>query len=330
MSFLWPWMLLSLLALPALIWLYGRAQARRRQLLARYAGSRPTAGTWQRHVPPALLMVGLAILAVALARPQMTLSLPRAQGTIILAFDVSGSMAADDIPPNRLEAAKAAAREFASSQPPTVRIGMVAFSESGLAIQSPTADRQALLAAVNRLTPARGTSLASGILAALAMIDDLDKQEPTNYYSNRPPQPSPTPTPMPAGVYQPAVVVLISDGENTTDPDPLLAAEAAAYRGVRIHTIGVGSPEGARLNIDGFIVQTRLDEAMLQYIAQRTGGTYYNAQRADDLRAIYESVGFTLLTTPEATEVTALLAGLGMIVMLVGGGWSLIRSSRLP
>ena len=329
MSFLWPWMLLSLLALPLLIWLYGRTQARRRQLLARYAGSQPI-GTWQHHVPPALLMAGLAILAIALARPQMTLSLPRAQGTLILAFDVSGSMAADDIPPTRMEAAKAAAREFVSRQPPTVRIGMVAFSESGLAVQSPTDDRQALLAAINRLSPARGTSLANGILAALAMIDDLNKQEPTNYYSNRPPQPRPTPTPMPAGVYQPAVVVLISDGENTTDPDPILAAEAAAYRGVRIHTIGVGSPEGARLNIDGFIVQTQLDEAMLQYIAQRTGGTYYNAQRGDELRAIYESIGFTLLTTPEATEVTALLAGLGMIAMLIGGGWSLMRSSRLP
>jgi len=329
MSFLWPWMLLSLLALPLLIWLYGRTQARRRRLLARYAGNQPIE-TWQRHVPPALLMAGLAILAIALARPQMTLSLPRAQGTLILAFDVSGSMAADDIPPNRMEAAKAAAREFVSRQPPTVRIGMVAFSESGLAVQSPTDDRQALLAAINRLSPARGTSLASGILAALAMIDDLNKQKPTNYYSNRPPQPSPTPTPMPAGVYQSAAVVLISDGENTTDPDPLLAAEAAAYRGVRIHTIGVGSPEGARLNIDGFIVQTRLDEAMLQYIAQRTGGTYYNAQSADDLRAIYESVGFEMLATPEATEVTALLAGLGMIAMLIGGGWSLMRSSRLP
>ena len=328
MSFLWPWMLLSLLALPLLIWLYGRTQARRR-LLARYAGNQPIE-TWQRHVPPALLMAGLAILAIALARPQMTLSLPRAQGTLILAFDVSGSMAADDIPPTRMEAAKAAAREFVSRQPPTVRIGMVAFSESGLAVQSPTDDRQALLAAINRLSPARGTSLASGILAALAMIDDLNKQKPTNYYSNRPPQPSPTPTPMPAGVYQSAAVVLISDGENTTDPDPLLAAEAAAYRGVRIHTIGVGSPEGARLNIDGFIVQTRLDEAMLQYIAQRTGGTYYNAQSADDLRAIYESVGFEMLATPEATEVTALLAGLGMIAMLIGGGWSLMRSSRLP
>ena len=329
MSFLWPWMLLSLLALPLLIWLYGRTQARRRRLLARYAGNQPIE-TWQRHVPPALLMAGLAILAIALARPQMTLSLPRAQGTLILAFDVSGSMAADDIPPTRMEAAKAAAREFVSRQPPTVRIGMVAFSESGLAVQSPTDDRQALLAAINRLSPARGTSLANGILAALAMIDDLNKQEPTNYYSNRPPQPRPTPTPMPAGVYQPAVVVLISDGENTTDPDPILAAEAAAYRGVRIHTIGVGSPEGARLNIDGFIVQTQLDEAMLQYIAQRTGGTYYNAQRGDELRAIYESIGFTLLTTPEATEVTALLAGLGMIAMLIGGGWSLMRSSRLP
>jgi len=135
---------------------------------------------------------------------------------------------------------------------------------------------------------------------------------------------------MPPGVYQPAVIVLVSDGENTSDPDPALAAEAAAYRGVRVHTVGVGSPEGAQLNIDGFIIQTQLDEAMLQYIAQRTDGRYYRAQSADDLRTIYEDIGFTLLITPEATEVTALLAGLGMIVLLIGGSWSLIRFNRLP
>jgi len=325
-------MLLSLLALPALAWIYARAQARRRQLLARFGlnvGSRPS-GAWQRHAPPILMLAGLAILAVAMARPQMTLSLPRVQGTVVLAFDVSGSMAADDIPPTRMEAAKAAAREFVARQPSTVRVGMVAFSESGLAIQPPTSDQQAILAAINRLSPARGTSLANGVFAALTMIEELDKEEQTNYYSNRPPAPTPTPTPMPPGVYQPAVIVLVSDGENTSDPDPALAAEAAAYRGVRVHTVGVGSPEGARLNIDGFIIQTQLDEAMLQYIAQRTDGRYYRAQSADDLRTIYEDIGFTLLITPEATEVTALLAGLGMIVLLIGGSWSLIRFNKLP
>ena len=331
MTFLWPWMLPALLALPMLAWLYARAQARRRRLLARYGlAVANQAGSWQRHVPAALLMAGLAVLVIAMARPQATLSLPRAQGTVILAFDVSGSMAAEDIPPTRLEAAKATARAFVLRQPPSVQIGMVAFSESGLAIQPPTSDQQAVLAAINRLSPARGTSLASGVFAALKMIEELDKKEATNYYSNRPAQPTPTPTPMPPGVYQPAVVVLISDGENTVNPDPALAAEAAAERGVRVHAIGVGSPEGARLTIDGFVVQTSLDEAMLRYIAQRTGGTYYNAQSEDDLRTIYDQIGLTLVTTPEPTEVTALLAGLGLMILLVGGGWSLFRLNRLP
>jgi Ca-activated chloride channel family protein len=336
MSFIWPAMLLSLLALPLVAWLYVRAQARRRQLAARYGSLgfvQPAGGGslgWQRHIPAALFMIALAILGIALARPQAVLSLPRAQGTVILAFDVSGSMAADDIQPTRMEAAKAAAREFVQRQPPTVRIGLVAFSDSGLAVQPPTDDQQAIVAAINRLTPARGTSLANGIFAALTMIDDLDKSEVTNYYSNREPQPTPTPTPMPPGVYQPAVVVLLTDGENTVSPDPIAATEAAVYRGVRVHTVGVGSPQGTPLKIEGFTVYTRLDEATLQYISQRTGGTYYNARTEDDLRAIYDSIGLQLVVKPEETEITSIFAGLGAIVLLIGGGLSLAWFNRLP
>ncbi len=336
MSFIWPPMLLSLLALPLVVVLYVRAQRRRQQLMARYgslgfvqqASSRQPG--WRRHVPAAFILAGLTILALALARPQAILSLPRVQGTVILAFDVSGSMAADDIQPTRIEAAKAAAREFVQRQPATVRIGVVAFSDSGMLIQPPTYDQQVILSAINRLSPSRGTSLANGIFASLTTIDELESKEATNYYSNRDPQPTPTPTPMPPGVYQPAIVVLITDGENTAPPDPIAAVEAAVYRGVRIHTVGVGNPEGTLLKVEGFMVHTQLDEATLQHIAQRTGGTYYNVQSEDDLRAVYDSVGAQLVIEPEETEITALFAGLSVIVLLIGGALSLVWFSRLP
>lgn len=336
MSFIWPAMLLSLLALLPMAALYTRVQTRRRQMIARYGDlgllrqSDKRSPGLRRHVPAIFMFAGLATLAIALARPQATLSLPRAQGTVVLAFDVSGSMAADDIQPTRMEAAKAAAREFVLRQPPTVQIGVVAFSDSGLAVLPPTDDQQAILSAINRLSPSRGTSLAGGIIAALTMIDELGQEEATNYYSDRPPQPKPTPTPMPPGVYQPAVIVLLTDGENTTEPDPIAATEAAVYRGVRIHTVGVGSPEGKLLKIEGFTVHTQLDEPTLQYIANRSGGTYYNAQSEDDLQTIYNEIGLQLVVKPEETEITALFAGLGVILLLIGGALSLAWFNRLP
>ncbi|MCS7055246.1 MAG: VWA domain-containing protein [Thermoflexales bacterium] len=329
-------MLLSLLALLPLAALYARAQVRRRQIAARYGSLgilRQADGGrlgLRRHIPATFMFAGLAVLAVALARPQAVLSLPRAQGTVVLTFDVSGSMAADDIQPTRMEAAKAAAREFVQRQPRTVQIGVVAFSDSGMQVLPPTDDRQAILSAIGRLSPSRGTSLANGIFAALTAIDELESAETTNYYSNRAPQPTPTPTPMPPGVYQPAVIVLLTDGENTVPPDPLAATEAAVYRGVRVHTVGMGSPEGALLKIEGFTVHTRLDEPLLRYIAERTGGSYYNAQTEDDLHTIYDSIGAQLVVEPEETEITALFAGLGVVLLLIGGALSLAWLNRLP
>jgi len=156
MSFLWPAMLLFLAALPLFVALYRRRLEQRRRLAARYgslgrvqeATGRPPG--WRRHLPPALFLVGLTLLIVALARPQTVVSLPRMEGTVILAFDVSGSMAADDMTPTRMEAAKAAARDFVERQPPSLQIGVVAFSDSGFAVQTPTNDQEAILAAIAR------------------------------------------------------------------------------------------------------------------------------------------------------------------------------------
>ena len=195
---------------------------------------------FRRHLPPALFLTGLTILVVSLARPQTVVNLPRIEGTVILAFDVSGSMAAEDLKPTRIEAAKAAARAFIDRQPSTVQIGVVAFSDGGFAVQPPTNEQADILAAIDRLTPQRGTSVGQGILASLNAIA-TDKGEGPLQYSNLAPTAVPSPTPVPKGTYTSAVIVLLSDGENNENPNPLAAALTAADRGVRIYTVGIGS-----------------------------------------------------------------------------------------
>jgi Ca-activated chloride channel family protein len=334
MSFIWPVMLVALLVVPLLIALYLRLQGQRRQA-ARHAnlGFAPQAAGRRlgarRHIPPALFLLALTVLIVALARPQMELSLPKLEGTVVLVFDVSGSMAADDLKPTRMDAAKVAAREFVKRQPPTIQIGVVAFSDGGLSVQAPTNEQDTLLAAINRLTPQRGTSVGQGILAALKTIDAL-KGLPTNYYSNRTPTPTPTPTPMPKGTFTSAAIVLLTDGENNENPDPLAVAQAAADRGVRIYTIGIGSAAGTTLHINGFTVHTRLNEPALQQIAQLTEGAYYNVANQDDLRRVYDTLDFQWVVKSEKTEVTALFAMAGILLMLTGGAFSLLWFSRLP
>ena len=336
MSFIWPPMLLSLLLLPPLVVQYIRLQRRRQRLAASYGslglvqeGTGRRLGR-RRHVPAGLFLVALTLLLIALARPRAVVGLPTVAGTVILAFDVSGSMAADDLKPNRIEAAKAAARDFVRHQPPTVQIGVVAFSDNGLAVQAPTNDQGAILAAINRLAPARGTSLANGILASLSTIAAADTRQAPRHYTNLTPVPTPAPTPVPKGTYTPAAIVLLSDGENTVPPDPLAAAQAAADRGVRIYTVGIGSAAGTPVRIDGFTVQTRLDEVTLQRIAQGTDGAYYNAANEHDLRTIYENLGAQLVIKPELTEVTSILSGAGLLLLLIGGACSLRWFGRLP
>jgi len=335
MEFMWPALLILLLALPLFVALYLRMERRRARALARYGAlgfSQITgvgASELRRHIPALFFLVALMILIIALARPQTVLNVPRIQGTVILAFDVSGSMAADDLKPTRMEAAKAAARDFVANQPPSILIGLVAFSDSGFAIQTPTNDEAAIVAAIDRLTPERGTSLGNGILASLNTIA-AQTQPDTRYYTNITPSPTATPTPVPPGVYSPAVIVLLTDGENTVSPDPLAAAQLAADRGVRIYTVGIGSAAGANLDIEGFTIHTQLDEAALEQIAQITGGSYYSAATEQQLHQIYQDLRPQLIIKPEKTEITAPLAGVGVVLMLAGGALSLVWFSRLP
>jgi Ca-activated chloride channel family protein len=331
MSFIWPAMLAFLWVIPLAVWLYVRLQQRRQRVIARYgslgfvqgaAGSQPG---MRRHLPPMLFLVGLTILLIALARPQTVVSLPRIEGTVILAFDVSGSMAADDVQPTRMEAAKTVARDFVQRQPRSVLIGVVAFSDHGLSVQTPTNDQQAILAAINRISPQRGTSLGQGILASLKTLDANAESSPRRYSTL-----TPTPTPVPPGTNRSTAIILLTDGENTGPPDPLDVAQSAADRGVRIYTVGIGSAAGTTLQVNGFTVHTQLDEATLQQIALLTEGAYYNARSQEDLRAIYDNLDLQLVVRPEETEITALFAGFGLLVLLIGATCSFLWFSRVP
>jgi Ca-activated chloride channel family protein len=340
MSFIWPMMLVLLLSVPLFGLLYVWLQRRRRRFAERYGSLgivQEAAGRRlgrRRHIPPALFLAGLTTLMIGLARPQAEVSLPRIEGIVMLAFDVSGSMAADDFKPTRLEAAKAVAMDFVERQPSSVQIGVVAFSDSGFAVQRPSNDQATILSAINRLTPQRGTSLGQGILASLNAIAKETGQAPllanSNTDGDATPTPLPTPTPMPEGIYTPAVIVLITDGENNISPDPLDAAQTAADRGVRIHAIGVGSAAGTTLHVNGFTVHTQLDEALLQEIAKLTDGVYYNAENEEDLRTIYESLDPEWVIKPENMEVTSIFAGASILMLLVGAAFSLVWFSRVP
>ena len=341
MSFIWPEMLGLLVLIPLFSVLYVRMQRRRRRIAAAYSSFGLAQGAKgrnlgsRRHLPPVLFFIGLTVLIFALARPQAVVSLPKVEGTVILAFDVSGSMAADDLKPTRMEAAKAAARDFVQRQPLTVQIGVVAFSDSGFSVQVPTNDQAAILAAIDRLAPTRGTSLANGILISLNTIVAVEAGQPaTHFYSNLTPTPgseaAPTPTPVPKGTHTSAMIVLLTDGENTASPDPVAAAQTAADRGVRVDTVGIGSAAGTTLHVNGFTVHTQLDEAMLQQISQLTDGTYYKAENEEDLHTIYDNLNSQLVIKPEETEMTSMFAGAGLLVLLIGSAFSLRWFNRLP
>ena len=176
MSFIWPWVLVSLLVLPVCVLLYVRQQRKRSRdadslgtMGVLRAGANVLAGR-RRHVPPVIFLTAVALLALASARPELTLPLPRMEGTVMLAFDVSSSMAADDVEPTRMDAAKAVAKSLVDRRPDSARIGVVAFGEGGLVVQPPTDDDEALEATIDRLVPYSGTSLGRGIMTALNVV----------------------------------------------------------------------------------------------------------------------------------------------------------------
>jgi Ca-activated chloride channel family protein len=338
MSFLWPSLLILLLIIPVGAAVYMAIDASRRQRAAAYGtlaapsgGRGRPAGRIRRRIPAACLLLGLGLVVVALARPQAVIGVPRLEGTVMLAFDVSGSMAATDITPTRMEAAKAAAAAFVERQPESVRIGVVSFSDTGFSVQVPTNDSTQVTAAIDRLTPERGTSIARGIAASLSVIAADEAGPGAGYYTtNRGPEPTPEPTPVPEGSFRSAIIVLLTDGENTVAPDPVEAAHAASDRGVRVFPVGIGTAAGATLEVEGFRVHSRLDEPVLRNIAEITHGAYYPVSDPAALDAVYQGVETRLVIRPEPMEVTSLVAGAGMLILLIGAIASLRILGRAP
>lgn len=329
MSFIWPWMLLSLVFVPLFVWLYIQL-FQRRQLAAAELGPLGVVQTnsgahlgRQRHLPPLVFLFGLTLLLIGLARPETYVELPSVEGNVILVFDVSSSMAAEDLEPSRMEAAKNAARIFVENQPDTIQIGVVAFSNGGLVVQPPTNDQATILDTVSRLSPQGATSLGQGIFSALNAIAGNDIQVELPETEGEVPS-------INIGSHPSSVILLLSDGENTSSPDPLEVAQLAADANVRVYTVGIGSPEGTVLSLDGFNVVTQLNEPMLQEIANVTNGAYYRAENEESLDEIYKNVDLRLAINGEKMEVTALFAGVSMLIFLIGGGLSLLWFGRMP
>jgi len=336
MSFAWPTLLLMLLCVPLLILLYLRMQQRRQKFAAQYGslglvrnstGSGPGV---RRHVPAMIFLSGITLLLISMARPQATVSVPRVEGTVILTFDVSGSMSADDLKPTRMEAAKVAALDFVDKQPSSVLIGVVAFSDGGISVQAPTENREETVATIERLVPRRGTSMGNGILVALNTIAVSAGDPPILTTASISDGQAPTAVPSPQGWYTSAVIIMLTDGENNQSPDPLAATDLAADLGVRIYTVGIGSPAGATITVEGFTVHSQLNEPILQYIADTTGGEYYNAGSAEDLRRIYNDLEPKLSIKREEMEITAFLAGISFLIILIGGAISLLWFGHIP
>jgi Ca-activated chloride channel family protein len=343
MDFLWPqnlWWLLALPALPAAnLWLLRR---RRRSVLrvSSVALARRASGrAWRRHVPPALFLLALAVLLLALARPTARVTLPWARSTIMLAMDVSLSMRVTDVKPTRMVAAQQAARSFVRDLPPGIDVGMVTFAGSAQVAQAATLDRASIEGAIDAIQMQIGTAIGSSIVLCLAELFpdhgiDLEvmtfgPRRAARSLDRRDRPPPKQITPVAPGSYDAAAIILLSDGRRTMGVDTLEAAKMAADRGVRIHVVGLGTPDGHLAGGEGMAIYLQLDEPTLREVARMTGGDYHHAGTAEELRSVYRQLGSRLQTQTRDTELTALFAFLGAALLLLATGLSLLWFGRV-
>jgi Ca-activated chloride channel family protein len=311
-SFLYP-AVLAVAALVTAVAIAGYVALQRRRTAALVAagfgalagGARRAA--LRRHLPYALLLAALPILLVGLARPQAEVAVPRVAGTVVLAFDVSNSMAAADVAPSRLGAAQKAATGFVEQQPDTVDVGVLIFGDQALLTQAPTGDHAAAVAAIGRLSGSGGTSLGQAILVALGAITG----KPVSLPADGAPAND-------LGYWPSATIVVFSDGQNTGGPDAEAAAAVAAAAGVRIQTVGVGTAAGATVKVDGYQLGTALDQTLLTAVAQTTGGAYHQAGDADALATSTKSIDLRLTTKKAPVELTAPFAGAALLLLALG------------
>jgi Ca-activated chloride channel family protein len=359
MGFQWPLALLALLAVPALVGGYVWQLRRRRRRAVRYSSvaliraAAPRRSAWRRHAPFALLLAALAALGVAAARPQVSAEIPVAESAIILALDVSGSMCSTDVAPNRLSAAQAAVREFVQAQDSSTSIGLVLFSGFAQVAVAPTTEREPLTRAIDSLTTGRGTTIGAAILKSVDAIAEINPEvrpsDPTAALGNDGPETPPPARPpvRPGDDFAPEIVVLLTDGANTSGIEPVEAAQMAGERGVRVYPIGFGTRNPAAMvctpsqaagqGLNGwggvggpggrsFLVA---DEPTLREVAEVTGGEYFAAADADRLQSVLADLPRTVATQRRDIEISVGLVGLA--VLLMGAGvWAAARWTAFP
>jgi Ca-activated chloride channel family protein len=327
--------------IPLLIAVYVLMLRRRRRSAVRYSSlslvreALPQSSRWRRHVPFALFLAALLSLVIALSRPVTIVALPTGQVTVMLAIDVSRSMCATDIKPNRLLAAEAAALSFIQRQGANTQIGLVAFAGFAELIQPPTSDQELLQDAVESLLTGRRTAIGSGILEALDAIAEID---PNVAPSETGATTDIKPTPVPQGAYAPHIIVVLTDGVSNAGPLPVEAAQQAADRGIRVYTIGFGTADnqslpycnpgrepfdgsrpysggqygGGQFGGGGF--RRGIDEETLKQVADITGGEYYSAESSGELHDVFQSLPMHLVMRHETSEISVMFAALGALL----------------
>ena len=345
MKFVWPQMLWLLSLLPLLAAFYVLLVRRAQRGALRYAnlslirealsGGRSV----RRHVPPLLFFLAVGLMIFAIARPTAMIALPAQHETIVLAMDVSGSMRAADVKPNRLAAAQAAAKEFIADQPRSVRIGVVSFAATASIVQYPTQNREDLLNAIDRFQVQRGTAVGSAIIVSLvALFPDagIDVSEmingpggPRRFFGGRNSPKKEEWKPVPPGSYNGGAIILLSDGERTAGPEVLEAAKKAAERGVRVYTVGIGTTKGETIGFEGWSMRVKLDEESLKQIANITHGQYFQAASAADLKKVYAALTSRLTMEKKETEISALFALAAAFFAMLAAGLSLWWFNRI-
>jgi Ca-activated chloride channel family protein len=334
MRFLWPELLWLLLLLPLMVAAYVGMLRRKRKVAVRYASLRlvrealgPRPG-WRRHVPPLLFLLAVAAALLAAARPSAEVTLPTSHATLILAIDVSRSMRATDVAPSRIEAAQAAAKEFISELPKYVRVGIVTFAGTAVLAQPPTEDRDLARAAIDHFELQFATATGSGLLVALAALrpDARIDLEPVLFGGEPATEAAKARLkPVPPGSYSSGAIIMLTDGRRTTGPDPLDVAELAADLGVKVHTVGFGTTQGAEVSgTPGWSFFARFDEQTLKAIARFTGGEYFHASSAEDLRRIYKSLNTQLELEHKESELSALFAAAAAALLAAAGLLSML------
>ena len=358
MTLLWPWLSLLFLLIPLFITAYIWILKRKRRFAVRYSSlslireALPKWAHWRQHLPFALFLLGLTSLIVALARPVAAVEVPLSRTTIILALDVSRSMCAGDVSPNRLTVAQDAALAFIEDQPTGTQIGIVAFAEFAEIIVPPTNDKEALQEAISNFTTSLGTAIGSATLKSIDAIAEINPAIAPSGLNLRTEDSGTAPE---DNVYQPDIIVLLTDGANSRGPTPLDAAQQAADRRVRIYTIGFGTLEpgqmvctqqqmgsdifsggfggrgfgGGGFGGGGFRRFLVIDESTLQAVAELTGGAYFRAESADQLLEIFLDLPTQIILQKETIEISVIFSAVGAILAGIAVALSL-RWNRFP